>query len=93
MTQIDTDRDSLLGNLDPTGQTVVDVGCGAGAMVRWLKSIGAEATGVECGVEALDAAQAADPGHEESYVEGEGQNLPLDDGIGDQQLCGSLSVS
>lgn len=83
MADFSTDRDALLNNLEVAGRTVIDVGCGAGAMVRWLNSLGATTTGVECGQEALAAARDADPDNRETYVEGEGQNLPLPDSSAD----------
>lgn len=83
MIQISTDNESLASNLEVTGQTVIDVGCGGGAMVRWLKSVGADVTGVECGLEALARARDSDPGNPGSYIEGEGQDLPIDDGTAD----------
>ena len=61
------------------GADVLDVGCGAGELVRWMRSQGARATGVECGAEMRARALAADPGHAASYVDGVGQDLPFDD--------------
>ncbi len=83
MADFSTDRDALLSSLEVVGRTVIDIGCGAGAMVRWLRSAGAQATGVECGQEALAAARDADPTNTDTYVEGEGQNLPLEDDSAD----------
>ena len=67
-----------LGDVD--GRDVLDVGCGAGALVRWLRSSGARITGAECGVEMRRRAIEADPVHAGDYVDAEGQDLPFDDG-------------
>lgn len=67
-----------LGDVD--GRDVLDVGCGAGALVRWFRSIGARTTGAECGVEMRRRAIEADPVHAGDYVDAEGQDLPFDDG-------------
>jgi ubiquinone/menaquinone biosynthesis C-methylase UbiE len=68
----------VLGDLD--GLDVLDVGSGAGTLVRWLRSAGARVTGAECGVEMRRRAIAADPDHADDYVDAEGQDLPFDDG-------------
>ena len=74
-----TTHEAVLADLVAfTGKQVIDVGCGAGALVRWLRSIGAEPTGVECGEGMLRDARAADPDHVDAYLEGVGQDLPLD---------------
>ena len=61
------------------GRRVVDVGCGSGELVRWLRAQGADVVGVECGAAMLQAAREADPEHPEDYLEGVGQALPLPD--------------
>jgi ubiquinone/menaquinone biosynthesis C-methylase UbiE len=68
----------VLGDLD--GLEVLDVGCGAGTLVRWLRSAGARVKGAECGVEMRRRAIEADPDHAGDYVDAEGQDLPFDDG-------------
>jgi ubiquinone/menaquinone biosynthesis C-methylase UbiE len=68
----------VLGDLD--GRDVLDVGAGAGALVRWLRSVGARVTGAECGVEMRRRAVAVDPDHAGDYVDAEGQDLPFGDG-------------
>lgn len=65
------------------GQVVVDVGCGSGALVRWLAGQGAEAVGVEVEPAALARARAAEPAGGERYLEGGGQALPLPDDSAD----------
>lgn len=69
----------LAGFVDVAGKRVVDVGCGSGALVRWLRGRHADVVGVECGEVMLRAAHQSDPEHPESYLEGVGQDLPLDD--------------
>lgn len=71
-------EDHLDTTLDVTAQRVLDVGCGAGWLVRRLNDRGVDAVGVECGEEMLRRAVAADNEHPERYVEGVGQDLPFD---------------
>jgi 2-polyprenyl-3-methyl-5-hydroxy-6-metoxy-1,4-benzoquinol methylase len=66
--------------VDVAGKRVVDVGCGSGALVRWLRGQHADVVGVECGEVMLRAAHQSDPDNPESYIEGVGQDLPLGDG-------------
>jgi ubiquinone/menaquinone biosynthesis C-methylase UbiE len=69
-----------LANLvDLRDKVVVDVGSGAGALVRWLREHGADVVGVECGDVMMRMALAADPDHPESYRTGVAQALPLPD--------------
>ena len=83
MSQITTDAEALAVHLDVADKTIVDVGCGQGSMVRWLRSVGAKPIGVECGAQALQVARASDPDNADSYLDGEGQNLPLEDASAD----------
>jgi SAM-dependent methyltransferase len=77
-------HDEVLADLvELRGRRVVDVGCGSGALVRWLRSEGADVVGVECGEIMLRAAHDADPDHPEAYLEGVGQDLPLPDDSAD----------
>jgi ubiquinone/menaquinone biosynthesis C-methylase UbiE len=76
-------EDVLADLVEITGRRVVDVGCGSGALVRWLRGRGADVIGVECGEIMLRAAHEADPDHPGSYLEGVGQDLPLPDASAD----------
>jgi SAM-dependent methyltransferase len=78
-TVLRTHHEVLAGLVDLEGRRVVDVGCGSGALVRWLRGQGADVVGIECGEVMLRAARAADPAHPEAYLEGVGQDLPLPD--------------
>jgi len=78
-----THEDVLADLVEIEGRRVVDVGCGSGALVRWLRGRGAEVVGVECGEIMLRAAHDADPDHPGSYLEGVGQDLPLPDASAD----------
>ncbi len=71
--------DVLAETVDVAGRDVLDVGCGDGALVRWLHSKGARAIGADCGAEMLRQALEADPEHPDRYVDAPGQALPFDD--------------
>ncbi len=74
----------VLAELVPlAGKRVIDVGAGSGELVRWLRSQGADVTGVECGEVMLRLAHEADPDHPEAYVEGVAQALPVPDDSAD----------
>jgi ubiquinone/menaquinone biosynthesis C-methylase UbiE len=64
--------------LDLKGKSVVDVGCGDGAMVRHLAGQGARAIGIEFSPSQLERACAAEKVADESYVAGSGDALPFD---------------
>jgi SAM-dependent methyltransferase len=68
------DFDVLTELVPIRGRTVIDVGCGDGALVKRLRAAGADALGLDLEVE---RARAADP--DGRYVEGSGEALPLDD--------------
>ena len=61
------------------GRDVVDVGCGDGSLVRAMTRAGARVTGVECGARQLEKARAAEAVGGEVYLEGVGEDLPLED--------------
>lgn len=83
MTDIRSHTEVLGELIDVDGLTVVDVGSGTGELVRWLRSQGAGATGVECGEMARRFAIEADPDHSDDYLHGYGQDLPLIDDSAD----------
>ena len=68
------DFDALQQALTLQGRTVVDIGCGNGAIVRKLKEAGADALGVDIDV---TAAKAQDP--DGLYFQGGAEALPLAD--------------
>lgn len=72
-------NDVLAAAVDLDGAAVLDVGCGEGELVRWMRDRGARAVGAECGPEMLARAHAADPEHPEAYVDAPGQALPFAD--------------
>jgi len=78
-----SNHDRLAAAVALDGKRVVDVGCGAGSLVRFLRSQGADAIGVECGDAMIAQAKAADPEHVDSYLDGVGQDLPLEDSSAD----------
>jgi SAM-dependent methyltransferase len=69
------DFDVLLDTVEVRGRTVVDIGCGDGALVRKLITAGANAIGVD--VE-TGRALAVDPAGR--YLEGGAERIPLPDG-------------
>lgn len=75
-----TDEDALAGALAVSGKRVLDIGCGAGRMVRFLRGAGAVPMGVECSPARLAAARGADPQHADAYSDGVAEDLPFEDG-------------
>src|SRR5215468_5242327 len=68
------DFEALQNTLPLEGRTVVDIGCGDGAIVRRLRAAGADALGVDIDV---TRAQQVDP--EGRYLTGGAEALPLED--------------
>jgi ubiquinone/menaquinone biosynthesis C-methylase UbiE len=66
-----------LGQVD--GKRIVVVGCGEGRVVRLVSAAGARAVGVEANTQRLASARVVPPEANETYVEGDGANLPFDD--------------
>lgn len=58
---------------------ILDVGCGAGGLVRWLAEQGARVTGLETQHDLVEAARQRQPVASEDYVEGGGEDLPFAD--------------
>lgn len=77
--QVSTDLEILHRLAKPAGRDVVDIGCGAGALVRELAARGARAIGIEISREQLAPAQAADPEGVGRYLVGRAERLPLQD--------------
>lgn len=63
------------------GRHVLDLGCGHGALARALVRRGAEVTGVDPGIEAVEAAERAVP--EARFVQAGAERLPHRDGMFD----------
>lgn len=74
-----TPTEVLTERIELDGRDVLDVGCGAGDMVRWFRHQGARPVGVECGDAMRRRAIAADPEHADDYIDAVGQDLPFDD--------------
>ncbi len=79
-------KEALAQVLEPRGKTIIDVGCGDGAIVRHLTQLGANAVGVEIGEEQLSRARKAQPAGGETYRIGRGEALPFDDSTADAVL-------
>lgn len=65
--------------IDLAGADVLDVGCGAGAFVRWLRAEGARPIGAEVSPLMRSQAVAADPDHVDDYVDAVAESLPFPD--------------
>jgi ubiquinone/menaquinone biosynthesis C-methylase UbiE len=63
--------------LDLAGKQVLDVGCGAGQLVRRMAQLGAQVIGIDPGQRQLAKARAADPVGMEKYLEGVAEALPV----------------
>jgi SAM-dependent methyltransferase len=74
-----TDLSVLERLVQPAGKDVVDIGCGAGGLVRELAGLGARPVGVEVTERQLAAAVARDAGSGARYLIGRAQALPLPD--------------
>jgi SAM-dependent methyltransferase len=72
----------------PAGARVLDVGCGTGEQLRWMRSLGLDAIGVEPAANMRAAARALNPDTE--IVDGTADRLPFPDGSFDLIL--SLEV-
>ena len=79
MTEIRSNESVLNETLDLKGLKMVDIGSGAGEMVRHMTRQGASVTGLECGELQLQKARSYPPEGDEVYLEGVGQELPFDD--------------
>ncbi len=69
---------ALEGAIEPAG-TIVDVGCGDGALVRHFVRLGARAVGIEVSEGQLERARAQ-AGEGEAYYVASGETLPFADG-------------
>jgi 2-polyprenyl-3-methyl-5-hydroxy-6-metoxy-1,4-benzoquinol methylase len=79
MAEILSNESVLNEVLDLKGLRVVDIGSGAGEMVRYMTRQGASVTGLECGELQLEKARSYPPEGDEVYLEGVGQEQPFDD--------------
>jgi len=62
------------------GARVLDIGCGDGALVRYMTRHGARVTGLECTPAQINKARATAPEGDEVYVDGVGQDLAFENG-------------
>ncbi len=83
MAEVRSNESVLDEVLDLKGLKMVDIGSGAGEMVRYMTRQGASVTGLECGELQLQKARSFSPEGDEVYLEGVGQSLPFDDGAFD----------
>ena len=71
-------KEALEDILEPAGKTIIDVGCGDGAIVRHLARLGASAIGVEVSEGQLERARKQ-AGEGEDYRVASGESLPFAD--------------
>jgi ubiquinone/menaquinone biosynthesis C-methylase UbiE len=76
--QATTAKEMIGETLDLEAKSVLDVGCGRGALVRLFQRRGAEATGVDPQPERVEECRDADPDGARYEVAG-GEALPFDD--------------
>jgi len=69
----------LSENLSLDKLEIVDVGSGAGDLVRYMTTQGAQVTGLECGALQLEKARSYPLAGDEIYIEGVGQEMPFAD--------------
>jgi SAM-dependent methyltransferase len=77
--ELTSDLSMLERLVAPAGRDVVDIGCGAGALVRELGARGARTIGIEISEQQLVNARERDDGTGARYLVGSAQSLPLDD--------------
>jgi SAM-dependent methyltransferase len=77
--EVISDMGMLERLVPPSGKDVVDVGCGAGALVRALTDRGARVTGVEVSESQMAEAIEHDGGRGGRYLVGRAERLPLED--------------
>jgi ubiquinone/menaquinone biosynthesis C-methylase UbiE len=77
--EVTTDLDMLERSVDLSGQEILDIGCGGGALVRALAARGARVTGLEVSEGQLAQAVERDGNSGARYLVGRAQDLPLAD--------------
>lgn len=71
--------EALADVLDPLQRTILDVGCGDGALVRHLTGLGGSVIGLEIDEGQLSRARSTPPVGMEEYRVGRGEALPVPD--------------
>jgi ubiquinone/menaquinone biosynthesis C-methylase UbiE len=79
-------KEAVVEVLEARGKTIIDVGCGDGAMVRHLTRLGGKVFGVEVAEQQLARALSAEAAGGESYHVARGEALPFDDSFADAVL-------
>jgi ubiquinone/menaquinone biosynthesis C-methylase UbiE len=79
MSETRSNKSVLSENLSLDNLQIVDVGAGAGDLVRYMTSQGARVTGLECGVLQLEKARSCPLQGDEIYIEGIAQEMPFAD--------------
>ncbi len=82
MKKADSIPQVLSRHLSVSGRTIVDVGCGAGDLVRWLTGRGARAIGIDR-PDVLARTRALERSGDEIYLPGAAERLPLSSDLAD----------
>ena len=85
MKKIKSEFDILQDMGDFKDKVIIDVGCGTGELVRKLAAAGALVTGIDV-PEMLEKAKDHPPAGKEKYIEGTGENLPLNNDYADMAI-------
>ena len=80
MAEFASPTEVLVDHVELADADALDVGCGEGELVRFMRSRGARAVGAECGDEMRRRAIDADADFAADYVDAVGEDLPFDDG-------------
>ncbi|MCI0471172.1 MAG: class I SAM-dependent methyltransferase [Candidatus Aminicenantes bacterium] len=82
MKKVENEFEVIQDIADFKDKIVIDVGCGPGDLVRKLSASGAQAIGID-NLEMLKKAKECPPIGHEKYIQGEGQNIPIENNYAD----------
>ncbi len=82
MRKINSDCEILKENIEFNDKTIIDVGCGAGELVRWMASENTKVTGIDT-PEMIEKALNYPTVKDEKYIIGKGEKLPIDENFAD----------
>lgn len=82
MKKINSDSEILKEYIQFKNETIVDVGCGTGELVRWMASKGITAIGIDI-AEMTKKAKKFQKVKNEKFIVGTGEQLPINDNFAD----------